>query len=83
MRWGSRSGYALKTTRIQGEDRYANPLVYALGALSAALAAALLWVLARRGAPPALVDAADTVTDMSLVKHAFQAGVRAQQGIEW
>lgn len=39
--------------RAAREDRYANPLVYALGALSAALAAALLWVLARRGAPPA------------------------------
>ena len=40
-------------------------------------------VVTGRGAPPALVEAADTVTDMSLVKHAFQAGVRAQQGIEW
>ena len=40
-------------------------------------------VVTGRGAPPALIEAADTVTDMSLVKHAFQAGVRAQQGIEW
>ena len=36
-----------------------------------------------RGAPPGLVEAADTVTEMALVKHAFQAGVKAQQGIEF
>jgi cob(I)alamin adenosyltransferase len=36
-----------------------------------------------RGAPPGLVEAADTVTEMALVKHAFQAGVRAQKGIEF
>ncbi|WP_027590850.1 cob(I)yrinic acid a,c-diamide adenosyltransferase [Pseudomonas sp. RL] len=36
-----------------------------------------------RGAPPGLVEAADTVTEMALVKHAFQAGVKAQKGIEF
>ena len=36
-----------------------------------------------RGAPPGLIEAADTVTDMTLVKHAFKAGVKAQKGIEW
>lgn len=40
-------------------------------------------VVTGRNAPPALLEAADTVTDMSLVKHAFKAGVRAQKGIEW
>ncbi|MET1078052.1 MAG: cob(I)yrinic acid a,c-diamide adenosyltransferase [Pseudomonas sp.] len=36
-----------------------------------------------RGAPPGLIEAADTVTDMTLVKHAFKSGVKAQKGIEW
>ena len=40
-------------------------------------------VVTGRGAPPGLVEAADTVTEMALVKHAFQAGVRAQKGIEF
>lgn len=40
-------------------------------------------VVTGRGAPPGLVEAADTVTEMVLVKHAFQAGVKAQQGIEF
>lgn len=35
-----------------------------------------------RRCPGALVEIADTVTDMTLVKHAFQAGVPAQHGIE-
>ncbi|MGF6690538.1 cob(I)yrinic acid a,c-diamide adenosyltransferase [Pseudomonas sp. D(2018)] len=36
-----------------------------------------------RGAPQGLIDAADTVTEMSLVKHAFKAGVKAQKGVEF
>jgi cob(I)alamin adenosyltransferase len=40
-------------------------------------------VITGRGAPPELIEAADTVTDMTLVKHAFKAGVRAQPGVEW
>lgn len=39
-------------------------------------------VLTGRNAPPELVAAADTVTEMILVKHHFQAGVPAQRGIE-
>ncbi|MBB1088565.1 cob(I)yrinic acid a,c-diamide adenosyltransferase [Lysobacter sp. SG-8] len=35
-----------------------------------------------RGAPDALVEVADTVTEMRLVKHAFKAGIKAQHGIE-
>lgn len=40
-------------------------------------------VVTGRGAPPALVEAADTVTDMTPVKHAFAAGVKAMSGMEW
>ncbi len=40
-------------------------------------------VITGRGAPAALIGMADTVTDMRLVSHAFQAGVRAQPGIEF
>lgn len=39
-------------------------------------------VVTGRGAPSELVEIADTVTDMRVVKHAFQAGVRAQRGVE-
>ena len=36
-----------------------------------------------RDAPEALVDAADTVTEMVNVKHAFDRGVRALRGIDY
>lgn len=36
-----------------------------------------------RGAPEGLIEAADTVTEMTLVKHAFKAGVKAQKGVEF
>ncbi|MDT4803640.1 Cob(I)yrinic acid a,c-diamide adenosyltransferase [compost metagenome] len=36
-----------------------------------------------RGAPQGLIDAADTVTEMTLVKHAFKSGVKAQKGVEF
>ena len=40
-------------------------------------------VVTGRAAPPELVEAADTVTDMTVVKHAFAAGVKAMPGLEW
>jgi cob(I)alamin adenosyltransferase len=39
-------------------------------------------VITGRGAPDALVELADTVTEMRVVKHAYQAGIRAQKGVE-
>ncbi|MFT8951301.1 MAG: cob(I)yrinic acid a,c-diamide adenosyltransferase [Gluconobacter sp.] len=40
-------------------------------------------VITGRNAKPALVDAADLVTEMTLVKHHFNAGVKAQAGFEF
>lgn len=40
-------------------------------------------VITGRNAPAALVEAADLVTEMTLVKHHFKAGVKAQEGIEF
>jgi cob(I)alamin adenosyltransferase len=40
-------------------------------------------VVTGRNAKPALVDAADLVTEMGATKHHFAAGVKAQKGIEF
>jgi cob(I)alamin adenosyltransferase len=41
-------------------------------------------ILTGRGAPQALIDQADLVTEMTLVKHPFrEQGVKAQPGIEY
>ena len=40
-------------------------------------------VITGRGAPAELIEIADTVTDMTPLKHAFTAGIGAQAGIEW
>ena len=40
-------------------------------------------VVTGRNAPPALIEAADLVTEMTLVRHPFRAGVKAQEGIEF
>ena len=39
-------------------------------------------VLTGRNAPDELIALADTVTEMTLIKHHFKAGVPAQRGIE-
>lgn len=40
-------------------------------------------VLTGRNAPQILIDAADLVTEMKLIKHPFQRGIKAQRGIEF
>jgi len=40
-------------------------------------------VVTGRNARPELIEAADLVTEMTLVKHPFRAGVKAQAGIEF
>ncbi len=40
-------------------------------------------ILTGRNAHPAIVEVADTVTEMREVKHAYQKGIEAQRGIEY
>jgi cob(I)alamin adenosyltransferase len=40
-------------------------------------------VLTGRNAAEALIEAADLVTEMTLVKHPFRAGIKAQKGVEF
>jgi cob(I)alamin adenosyltransferase len=40
-------------------------------------------VVTGRGAPEELIAIADTVTEMQIVKHAFEDGIAAQEGVEW
>jgi cob(I)alamin adenosyltransferase len=40
-------------------------------------------VVTGRNAKPEMIEAADLVTEMTLVKHHFAAGVKAQEGIEY
>lgn len=40
-------------------------------------------VITGRGAPQELIEAADLVTEMTLVKHPFKQGIKAQAGIEF
>jgi cob(I)alamin adenosyltransferase len=40
-------------------------------------------VVTGRNAKDALIEAADLVTEMTMIKHPFRAGVKAQKGIEF
>ena len=40
-------------------------------------------VITGRDAPPELVEVADTVTDMRVVKHAYEQGIPGRKGIEY
>ncbi|MBU6424814.1 MAG: cob(I)yrinic acid a,c-diamide adenosyltransferase [Rhodospirillales bacterium] len=40
-------------------------------------------VLTGRNAKPALIEAADLVTEMAAVKHPFKEGIKAQKGVEF
>ncbi len=40
-------------------------------------------IITGRGCHRRLLDIADTVTEMRPIKHAFDAGIQAQQGIDW
>ena len=40
-------------------------------------------VLTGRNAKEELIEIADLVTEMELIKHPFRSGVKAQIGVEW
>jgi len=40
-------------------------------------------VLTGRNAKPDLIEIADLVTEMELVKHPFRSGIKAQIGVEY
>jgi cob(I)alamin adenosyltransferase len=40
-------------------------------------------VITGRNAKPELIEVADLVTEMTMVKHPFRSGVKAQKGIEF
>ena len=40
-------------------------------------------VLTGRNAKEELIEAADLVTEMELIKHPFRSGIKAQKGIEF
>ncbi len=58
------------------------PLDEVLGVLTARDAMKHV-IVTGRNAPDALIEAADLVTDMTMVKHPFRSGVKAQAGIEF
>ncbi|MDE2396213.1 MAG: cob(I)yrinic acid a,c-diamide adenosyltransferase [Burkholderiales bacterium] len=69
-------------------DEITYPLIYGWLDLQAVLEALrqrppqVHVVVTGRRCPQELIDLADTVSEMRMVKHAFQAGIPAQQGIE-
>jgi len=71
-------------------DEVTYPLIYGWLPLDDVLAtlrarpADVHVVLTGRRCPPELIELADTVTEMTLVKHPFrEQGVKAQAGVEW
>jgi len=50
--------------------------------LIAAAGPQMCLVLTGQDAPPALIDTADTVTEMRCIKHGMDAGLPAQDGVE-
>jgi len=40
-------------------------------------------IITGRNAPPELLEIADTVSEVKVVKHAYQQGIKAQKGIEF
>jgi cob(I)alamin adenosyltransferase len=40
-------------------------------------------ILTGRGAPPEIIERADTVTEMAEIKHAFQRGIPALRGVDF
>jgi cob(I)alamin adenosyltransferase len=66
--------YPINWGWIDGED---------VVAAIAARPAPVNIVVTGRAAPPALIEIADTVTEMVKVKHAYNRGIRARRGIDF
>ena len=94
----ARDGWALAQERIRGEDyevlildEFTYPMVYGwletsevVGWLREHKPESLHLVITGRDAPEELVEYADLVTEMRLIKHPFQdQGINAQPGIEF
>lgn len=91
----AREGWArAKATLLAGEhflvvlDEMTYPLIYGWVPLDDVLETLRVRprdvhvVVTGRRCPPEIVELADTVTEMTKIKHAFNAGVPAQRGIE-
>jgi cob(I)alamin adenosyltransferase len=91
----AREGWARAEATIRGGDQFLvvldeimYPLRYGWVALEAVLACLrerpphVHVMLTGRGAPAELIELADTVTEMTMIKHHYKAGVPAQRGIE-
>ena len=91
----ARDGWArAKASILSGEhflvvlDEITYPLIYGWLPLEDVLATLrdrpkeVHVVLTGRRCPPEIIELADTVTEMTMVKHAFKAGIPAQRGIE-
>lgn len=93
----ARRGWALAQEKItSGQfdlillDEFTYPLQYVwldpgevIAWLKAHKPPELHLVITGRGAPQALIDYADLVTEMSPIKHPFEQGIKAQPGIEF
>ena len=40
-------------------------------------------IITGRGCHRAIIELADTVSEVQSIKHAFDSGIKAQQGIDW
>jgi len=91
----AREGWARAESSIRGGEHFLvvldeimYPLRYGWVALDSVLQALrerpphVHVVLTGRGAPAELIELADTVTEMTMIKHHYKAGVPAQRGIE-
>jgi cob(I)alamin adenosyltransferase len=80
---------AAETYRLLILDEFTYPLangILSTGAVLATLAArpgVQHVVITGRRASPALLEAADLVTEMTKVRHPMDAGRKGQRGIEW
>ena len=91
----ARDGWALAKAAIQGGeffmvtlDELTYPLIYGWVPLDEVLDTLkhrppqVHVVITGRRCPAEIIALADTVTEMQMLKHAFQAGIPAQRGIE-